>query len=71
MRNELEIFKMLFDLDNKQDAQEFTVWYNNHPYCKCIEELKEIVDGRCRETDARSETQSDFRKRSDCAKGSS
>jgi hypothetical protein len=65
MKNELEIFKMFFDLD-KQDSEHFTVWYNNHPYCKCIEEIKEIVDGRCRKDHARSKTESDFRSGSNC-----
>jgi hypothetical protein len=64
MKNELEIFKMVFDLD-KQDAEQFTVWYNNHTYCKCIDEIKEIVDRRCGEAHEGSQTQSDFRNRSD------
>lgn len=69
MKNELKIFKMIFDLD-KDVAEQFIVWYNNHPYCKCIDEIREVVDRRCRKTDARSKIESDFREQSSCETGS-
>jgi hypothetical protein len=68
MKNELDILKIIFAVDNK-DTREYTSWYNSHPYCKCIDEIREIVNRRA-EADARSKTSSDLRPRSTCETGS-
>lgn len=68
MKNELDTLKIIFALDSK-DTQEYTTWYNNHPYCKCIDEITEIVNRRA-EADARSKISSDLRPRSTCETGS-
>jgi hypothetical protein len=41
MKNELNIMESIFYLD-KNTVSEFQEWYINHPYCKGIEELRQI-----------------------------
>jgi hypothetical protein len=45
MKEELDIMEIILDLD-KNTVEEFTKWYISHPYCKGIEELREIVGRR-------------------------
>ena len=42
LSNELDIMKMIFDLNNN-DVEQFYEWYLNHPYRKGIGEIKQIV----------------------------
>ena len=45
IKNEIDIMKMMFLLD-KKDVEEFNIWYNNHPYCKGIDEISDFVRGQ-------------------------
>ena len=42
LKRELDIFEYIFHLGD-DDLQKFRQWYINHPYCKCIDEVKTIV----------------------------
>lgn len=42
MKKELDIMEIMFQLDNDH-AQEFHKWYINHPYCKGIREIQDLV----------------------------
>jgi hypothetical protein len=50
LKKELKIMEMLFLLE-KKDVEEFTRWYKNHPYCKGIDEIKELVGKRAGNTE--------------------
>ena len=41
MKNELDIMEIILTSDQKT-ASEFQEWYINHPYCKCIEEIRQF-----------------------------
>lgn len=45
LERELHIMEIILRSDNST-TEEFTKWYINHPYCKLIDEIREIVRGR-------------------------
>lgn len=47
LKDELKIMETLF-LIEKKDVEEFTQWYKSHPYCKGIDEIRELVGKRAR-----------------------
>lgn len=54
MKDELDIMEMIFAID-KRDLPAYTAWYNSHPYCICIEDIREIVQRRSTESDEKVE----------------
>lgn len=45
LERELLIMEMILSSDIST-TEEFTKWYISHPYCKLIDEIREIVRGR-------------------------
>ena len=53
MKNEVNIMSVILNSDQKT-VLEFQEWYINHPYCKGIEELRQIgKNGRDRQNKKR------------------
>lgn len=42
MMKELDIMEMMFKLDN-DEVEDFYQWYINHPYCKGIRDIQQLV----------------------------
>jgi hypothetical protein len=42
MKKELDIMEMMLTI-NVNDTKEFYKWYINHPYCRGIREIQELV----------------------------
>lgn len=49
----IDIMEMIFMLEGK-DLEDFTVWYNNHPYCKGVDEIRSVVRGRSNKSDKKT-----------------
>lgn len=61
MKDELKIMEVILHYDQNV-ASEFQEWYINHPYCKGIEELRQIgKKGRDRENKGTGSTATEKR----------
>jgi glutamyl-tRNA reductase len=50
MKKELDIMEIILKLD-KSVVEEFHRWYISHPYCKGIDELRQVVRKRADKED--------------------
>jgi hypothetical protein len=49
----IDIMEMIFRLDEK-DLEDFTIWYNNHPYCRGVDEIRNVVRGGSNKSNKKS-----------------